>query len=109
MGFKMKKLLILGLLFSTSSFAAYKTYDPHKDSKYVTKAISGICKSEHQKYDDLDYQFKSNVGSMSDADTKNAIVNLKNAERKRWECIEKEVNKNNITLNLEQLFKENNL
>ncbi|WP_124760472.1 hypothetical protein [Cronobacter sakazakii] len=105
----MKKLLILGLLFSTSSFAAYKTYDPHKDSKYVTKAISGICKSEHQKYDDLDYQLKSNIGSMSDADAKNAVENLKDAERKRWECIEKELNKKNITLNLEQLFKENNL
>ncbi|MBS6739007.1 MAG: hypothetical protein KH310_13105 [Enterobacteriaceae bacterium] len=105
----MEKLLILGLLFSTSVFAAYKIYDPHKDSNLVTKAISGVCKSEHQKYDDLDYQLKSNVGSMSDADAKNAVANLKDAKRKRWECIEKELNKKNITLNLEQLLKEDNL
>ncbi|MBN3218162.1 hypothetical protein [Pectobacterium polaris] len=105
----MKKLLILGLLFSTSAFSAYKTYDPHKDSKLVTKAISGVCKSEHQKYDGLDYQLKSNVGSMSDSDAKYAVANLKGAKRKRWECIEKELNKKNITLNLEQLFKEDNL
>lgn len=105
----MKKSLILGLLFSTSTFAAYKTYDPHKDSKLVTKAISGVCISEHQKYDDLDYQLKSNIGSMSDADAKNAAENLKDAKRKRWECIEKELNKKNVTLNLEQLFKEDNL
>lgn len=105
----MKKLLILGFLFSSSVFSAYKTYDPHKDSKLVNKAISGVCKSEHQKYDDLDFQFKSNVGSMSETDVKKAVANLKDSERKRWGCIEKELNKKNITLNLEQLFRENNL
>lgn len=43
MGCEMKMLLILGLIFSASSFAAYKTYDPDKDSKLVNKAISGVC------------------------------------------------------------------
>ncbi|MFZ5000258.1 hypothetical protein ACOY5P_12870 [Enterobacter asburiae] len=105
----MKKILILSLFFSTSVFAAYKTYDPHKNNDLVTKAISGVCKSEHQKYDDLDYQLKSNISSMSDADAKSAVENLKDAKRKRWECIEKELNKKNITLNLEQLFKEDGL
>lgn len=105
----MKKLLLLGLLFSTSVFAAYKTYDPHKDSKFVTQAISGTCKAEHQKYDDLDFEFKSNASNMSEPDAKKAVANLKDAERKRWQCIEKELNKKNITLNLPQLFKENNL
>jgi hypothetical protein len=46
---------------------------------------------------------------MSEADTKKTVENLKDAERKRWECIEKELNKKNITLNMEQLFKESNL
>lgn len=109
MGCEMKMLLILGLIFSTSSFAAYKTYNPDKDSKLVNKAISGVCQAEHQKYDDLDYELKSNIGNMSEADTKKTVENLKDAERKRWECIEKELNKKNITLNLEQLFKESNL
>lgn len=105
----MNKVLLVFLLFSTASFAAYKTYNPHKDSKYINQAISGACKSEHQKYDDLDFDLKSNIGNMNKADADKAVVNLKNAERKRWECIEKELNKKDITLNLEQLYKENNL
>jgi hypothetical protein len=104
-----KKLLVLSLLFSTSVFAAYKTYDPQKDSRFVTKAISGVCESEHQKYDDIDYQLKTNIGSMSDDEINKTVENLKEAKRKRWECIEKELNKRNITLNLKQLFKEDNL
>lgn len=105
----MKKILFLTLLFSTTTFAAYKTYNPHKDSKYIDKAISGICKSEHQRYDDLSFDLKSNISNMSKSDIDNAVANLKEAERSRWTCIEKELNKKNITLNLEQLYKENNL
>ena len=46
---------------------------------------------------------------MSEADSNKAIAALKNAERARWECIERELNKKNITLNLERLYKENGL
>ncbi|MFV8760144.1 hypothetical protein ACSMDK_25110 [Yersinia enterocolitica] len=105
----MKKTLLLALLFSTTALAAYKKYDPHKDSKYLNNAISGVCKPEHQRYDDLSFDLKSNISSMSKSDTDKAVAPLKEAERKRWSCIEKELNKKNITLNLEQLYKENNL
>lgn len=105
----MKKIFFLTLLFSTTTFAAYKTYDPHKDRKYIDKVISGVCKSEHLRYDDLSFELKSNISNMSKSDTDNAVTNLKEAERNRWTCIEKELNKKNITLNLEQLYKENNL
>ncbi|MBX9494953.1 hypothetical protein J8Z86_02485 [Yersinia enterocolitica] len=105
----MKKILLLSLLFSTTVFAAYRTYDPHKDSKYINEAISGICKSEHQRYDDLSFDLKSNISSMNKTDTDKAAASLKEAERSRWTCIEKELNKKNITLDLEQLYKENNL
>ncbi|WP_439412367.1 hypothetical protein [Enterobacter ludwigii] len=105
----MKKILLLSLLFSTATFAAYKTYDPHKDSKYINEAISGICKSEHQRYDDLSFDLKSDISSMSKSDSNKAVATLKEAERKRWSCIEKELNKKNVTLNLEKLYKENNL
>ncbi|EKN5093112.1 hypothetical protein DYG63_06605 [Yersinia enterocolitica] len=105
----MKKILFITLLFSTTTFATYKTYNPHKDSKYLDKAISGVCKPEHQRYDDLSFDLKSNISSMSKSDTDKAVATLKDAERKRWSCIEKELNKKNITLNLEQLYKENNL
>lgn len=105
----MKKILLLTLLFSTTTFAAYKIYDAQKDSKYLDKAISGVCKPEHQRYDDLSFDLKSNISSMSKSDTDKAVATLKEAERKRWSCIEKELNKKNVTLNLEQLYKENNL
>ncbi|MDV0601335.1 hypothetical protein RZO85_16650 [Raoultella ornithinolytica] len=105
----MKKILLLTLLFSTPTFAAYKTYDAQNDSKYLDKAISGVCKPEHQRYDDLSFDLKSNITSMSKSDTDKAVATLKETERKRWSCIEKELNKKNITLNLEKLYKENNL
>lgn len=107
----MKKSLTLSLLvlFSTTVFAAYKTYDPHKDNKYIDEAISGMCKSEQQKYDELSFYLKSNISHMNTSDTEKVVANLKEAERNRWICIEKELNQKNITLNLEQLFKENNL
>lgn len=105
----MKKTLLLALLFSTTTFATYKTYDPHKDHKYIDKAISDACKSEHQRYDDLSFDLKSNISNMNKSDKGNAVANLKEAERKRWSCIEKELNKKNITLNLKKLYKENNL
>lgn len=105
----MKKILLLTLLFSTTTSAAYKEYDAHKDSKYLDKAISGVCKPEHQRYDDLSFDLKSNISSMSKSDTDKAVAALKEAERKRGSCIEKELNKQNITLNLEKLYKENNL
>ncbi|HDL7098827.1 TPA: hypothetical protein PXN44_002805 [Yersinia enterocolitica] len=105
----MKKTLLLALLFSTTTFATYKTYDPNKDHKYIDKAISDACKSEHQRYDDLSFDLKSNISNMSKSDKGNAVANLKEAERKRWSCIEKELNKKNITLNLKKLYKENNL
>ncbi|WP_261429796.1 hypothetical protein [Serratia proteamaculans] len=105
----MKKILLLTLLFSTTTFAEYKTYDAQKDSRYLDKAISGVCKPEHQRYDDLSFDLKSNISSMSKSDTDKAVAALKEAERKRWSCIEKELNKKNITLNLEKLYKENNL
>ncbi|WP_241617620.1 hypothetical protein [Rosenbergiella epipactidis] len=46
---------------------------------------------------------------MSKSDTDKAVTALKEAELKRWSCIEKEFNKNNVTLNLNELYKENNL
>ncbi|EKN3609489.1 hypothetical protein [Yersinia enterocolitica] len=105
----MKKIILLTLLFSTTTFAAYKTYDAHKDSKYLDKAISGVCKPEHQRYDDLSFDLKSDISSMSKSDSDKTVATLKEAERKRWSCIEKELNKKNVTLNLEKLYKENNL
>ena len=106
---KMRKFLILSIFFSTTTFAAYKTYNPHQDSKFLDRAITGVCKQEHQKYDDLDFSLKENISSMSEADSNKAIAALKNAERARWECIERELNKKDITLNLERLYKENGL
>ncbi|EKN3528340.1 hypothetical protein WFO61_08090 [Yersinia enterocolitica] len=104
-----EKILLLTLLFSTTTFAAYKTYDAQKDSKYLDKAISGVCKPQHQRYDDLSFDLKSDISSMSKSDTDKAVTTLKEAEHKRWSCIEKELNKKNVTLNLEKLYKENNL
>lgn len=109
MGFKMKKSLVLGLFFSTSVFAAYKQYNPHTDKKYIDKAISGACKKEHQRYDDLDYSLKMNVGNMKQDDVDKLVSELKDAERKRWICINNELNKNNIDLNLNEIFKDNNI
>lgn len=105
----MKKLLILGLLFSTSVFAAYKQYNPKTDKRFIDKAISGACKTEHQRYDDLDYSLKMNVSNMKQDDVNKLVSDLKDAERKRWICINNELNKNNIDLNLNKIFKENNL
>ncbi|MGY0162938.1 hypothetical protein [Edwardsiella tarda] len=106
----MKKIIFFSvLIFSCSTFAEYKAYIPSKDIKYLNKAISGNCKKEHQIYDNLDFNLKENISNMNELEQKKAISVLKDAERKRWECIERELNKNNITLNLDKLFKMNNL
>jgi len=105
----MKKTLMILLLFSTAALATYKTYDPHKDSKFINDAITGECNSEHQRYDVLDFELKSNLSDMSDSEADKAFADLKDATRNRWECIERELNKKNITLDLEQLYKQNGL
>lgn len=106
----MKRVLILSMLLTPMTvFAAYKTYDPYKDSKYLDKAIVGPCKAEHQEVDKLENDFKMNIDKMSNADADKAGNALNEAQRVRWICIEKQLNKNNLTLNLDQLFKQNGL
>ncbi|WP_394293743.1 hypothetical protein [Aeromonas rivipollensis] len=105
----MKKILLLLIIFSPAVLATYKTYDPYKDRKYINDAITGNCSSEHQRYDDLDFELKSNLSDMSDSEADKAFADLKVATRNRWECIERELNKKNITLDLEQLYKQNGL
>ena len=105
----MKKSLILSLLVSTTVFASYKQYNPHTDKRYIDDAIYGACKVEHQRYDDLDFSLKMNISNMSEHDIKEAVKNLKDAKRKRWICINKELNKRNITLDLNEIFKDDNL
>ncbi len=105
----MKKIFFLSLLFSTSVFAAYKQYDPRTDKKYIDKSISGVCKKEHLRYDDLDYSLKMDIGNMKQNDIDKLVSDLKDAERKRWVCINNELNKNNIDLNLNKIFRDNNL
>ncbi|MBL0525343.1 MULTISPECIES: hypothetical protein [Aeromonas] len=105
----MKATLMLLLFFSTTALATYRTYDPYKDRKHINNAITGKCSSEHQKYDNLDFELKSNLSDMSDSEADKAFADLKDATRNRWECIERELNKKNITLDLEKLYKQNGL
>ncbi|MFE8726425.1 hypothetical protein [Aeromonas hydrophila] len=105
----MKEILILLLFFSTTALATYKTYDPYRDRRYINEAIAGKCSSEHQRYDDLDFELKSSLSHMSNSEADKAFTDFKVATSNRWECIERELNKKNITLDLEQLYKENGL
>lgn len=105
----MKVTLMLLLFFSTTALATYRTYDPYKDRKYINDAITGKCSSEHQRYDDLDFELKSSLSDMSNTEADKTFADIKVATRNRWKCIERELNKKNITLDLEQLYKENGL
>ncbi|MGR1198462.1 MULTISPECIES: hypothetical protein [Aeromonas] len=105
----MKATFMLLLFFSTTALATYRTYDPYNDRKYINDAITGKCRSEHQRYDDLDFELKSSLSGLSNSEADNALADLNVATRNRWECIERELNKRNITLDLEKLYKENGL
>lgn len=105
----MKKILMLLLFVSTAALATYKTYDPYKDRQYINDAITGKCSSEHQRYDYIDFEFKQSISTMSKSESDKAAADLKVAARNRWGCIEKELNKKNITLDLEKLYKINHL
>ena len=50
-----------------------------------------------------------NVGNIKQDDVDKLVSELKDAERKRWICINNELNKKNIDLNLNEIFKDNNI
>ncbi|CNK71966.1 MULTISPECIES: lysozyme inhibitor LprI family protein [Yersinia] len=89
--------------------ATYQQYDPAKNRKLVNKAITGECLKEHQEVDNLDFELKMKVDQMNEREANKAVEQLKDSERKRWFCIEKELNKSGYTLNLKETFKINNL
>ncbi|PHZ21491.1 lysozyme inhibitor LprI family protein [Yersinia massiliensis] len=89
--------------------ATYQQFDPAKNRKLVNKAITGECLKEHQDVDNLDFELKMKVDQMNEREASKAVEQLKDSERKRWFCIEKELNKSGYTLNLKETFKINNL
>lgn len=89
--------------------ATYQQYEPAKNRKLVNKAITGECLKEHQEVDNLDFELKMKVDQMNEREANKAVEQLKDSERKRWFCIEKELNKSGYTLNLKETFKINNL
>lgn len=101
--------LILAVLMSNTSFAGYKTYNPSSDLSLLNEAIMGACHSENQKYDTLDSYLKNNIENMSEDDSDAFSAELKEVEKQRWYCLEKELNKKSITLNLKSLFEQNGL
>ncbi|ELI8802684.1 MULTISPECIES: lysozyme inhibitor LprI family protein [Enterobacteriaceae] len=94
---------------SLPTHAAYIKYAPGTHVKYLNAAITGPCMAEHQKFDSLDFNLKMNFSKMSDTQIAQETKELKNAERARWICIENELNKKNITLDLKSLFEKRDL
>ncbi len=85
----------------------YIQFDPNRDAKHIDTAINkgGACYTEHHILDEL----KFNFNNQAKINSEQAVKEIKNSERNRWICIEKELNKKNITLDLDSLFHENQL
>lgn len=95
---------------SQKSNKKYLTFEPNRDAKYIDTMISkgGSCYAEHNILDELKFNFM-NQNKTNSTQTEQAVKEIKESERNRWICIEKEFNKRNITLDLESLFHKNQL